>query len=543
MLTGDPGIAPNGVYNKNWQFMPRIGFAYDVHGDGKTVIRGGGGMFYQDRLQGFFNLNQASLQPNTIAVVNTNPVANSNSKGGPFSNPYCTMVGGVYTGVCHLYGGTANSGTETNPFPFTLPFASTYLFPWNTLTSGTTGPGSMQVFEYDPSGNYKIPVVTDVNLTIEHQLSSGFAIRAAYVGTTSRHLFVSLDNNPAVNTSTSNGATPPVWVYPNGTASANYRRPYNTAPNGSNGNGVQPCATTVGCQAAYSQIISDAQIGSGGYNALQITLDKKASHGLSFNANFTYSKSIDNMPYQLGVNNSEDLNVGESFVYPLYPANMTLPPVSSGVPAAASWRPKDIKALDHGPADLDHRLFGSLSYVYDLPKVHNGNAILKGLFNGWRTSGLVQYHTGDALTIRAGSDISGTGLNQDRGVRTFGLPVYASNPSGTGNCTTQLHCRNWFNVNAFAMPVNNGAGTGYGNVNKGSVLGPNYTMWDGSMTRNFQIYRQARMEFKAEYFNMVNHTILSNPNTTVNTSNQGFGIITGTAHEPRIAQFSLKLVF
>jgi hypothetical protein len=296
----------------------------------------------------------------------------------------------------------------------------------------------------------------------------------------------------------------------------------------------------VGCQAGLSNIVSAAQVGSGGYNALQITLDKKASHGLSFNANFSWSKSIDDMPFAVGVGNTEDLNAGESYVYPQYPSNMTLP---VGVPTAASWKSANVKALDHGPSDLDHRLVGSLSYGYETPKVHNGNAIVKAILNGWKTNGLVQYHTGDVLTLRAGSDISGTGLNQDRAVRDFSKPVYANNPSGTGNCTTQSHCRNWFNVQAFSTPVNSGPGTGYGNVNKGSVNGPNYTMWDGSMTRNFEIYKQARMEFRAEYFNMVNHTILSNPGTTTTASNQGFGIITGTAHEPRIAQFSLKLLF
>ncbi len=114
---------------------------------------------------------------------------------------------------------------------------------------------------------------------------------------------------------------------------------------------------------------------------------------------------MDDLPYALGVSNTEDLNAGESYVYPMYPAGF-----SSNTPA-------NYKALDHGVSDLDHTNVISASYVLDLPKLHEGFAALRAVTNGWRTTGLIQHRTGDALTVVAGTDVSLTGLGQDRGQR------------------------------------------------------------------------------------------------------------------------------
>lgn len=78
---------------------------------------------------------------------------------------------------------------------------------------------------------------------------------------------------------------------------------------------------------------------------------------------------------------------------------------------------------------------------------------------------------------------------------------------------------------------------------KGSIRGPGYTGWDGAAIRIFPAYRETAIQFRAEYFDLLNHTILNNP-TTSSPTGTTFGTITGeNGAGPRIAQFSLKYVF
>jgi hypothetical protein len=202
----------------------------------------------------------------------------------------------------------------------------------------------------------------------------------------------------------------------------------------------------------------------------------------------------------------------------------------------------NFKALDYGPADFDHRNVIAMSYVYTIPKFLNeAPGFVRYLVNGWGTSGIFQYRSGDPLTIwSSSSNNSGSGQNRDRAVWS------GFSPYGGAACTTTVNCRNYLNPASFSV---NPKGT-YGNVVKGSFVGPHYVDWDVSLTRRFPITERTYFLFEADYFNVLNHTNLGDPNTTLGST---FGQITSTSpqnwtatapqNDPRIAQLSLKFTF
>jgi hypothetical protein len=462
-FAGDAGFNPNGIPNIYSHFMPRVGFAWDVFGDGRTSLRGGAGDFYDSRLSSVFYNIYSNTSP---FITNVNI---SSATGGPsinFSNPYPSF------------------GTP-NPFPAPQPPPNTSAIPPQAFLT------------YDPYRGFQTPIEYSWNLALEQQVTHSLLTRLAYVGGHASHQWSPVELNPTLNADAV-AITDPNYNH----------RVYNK----------------VGCISCYSQTITEANMGSNAsYNSLQVSAEQRMTTGLTFLANYTWSKALDNAPYN---QSSTAIANNNSYALPIYEPNF--------------------KRLDHGPSDFDHRNVASISFVYMLPKVmRDAPGALRYAINGWQASGLFQTLSGDPLTVIASaSNSSNSSQLRDRAVFLRG------NAYGGSNCPPTAHCKNWLNATRFSanvQPPSPGTPVNYGNVAKGSFVGPRYTDVDMAVARDFPFAESAKVQFRAEYFNLFNHTNFGDPNTTLNAS---FGEITSTSpqlggaqNQPRIAQFSLKLLF
>jgi hypothetical protein len=258
----------------------------------------------------------------------------------------------------------------------------------------------------------------------------------------------------------------------------------------------------------YSTISLTNMGGNSSYQSLQATLQQRLKHGLTYTLNYTWSKSLDNVPTGAATTSA---GAGQGYAIPVYLPNY--------------------KRLDVGPSDFDHRNVFTATYLWQFPKLESGWAPVRYILNGWQSSGLISARTGDRFTVMSGTDVSLTGINRD-------VPNLIGLPYNVAPCATATtHCKAWLNFSAFQN-----APTGsFGTVRKNTFVGPNFATFDTSLARNFRIAEKSNLQFRAEYFNVLNHTNFGNPATSLSNSST-FGKIT-TAGDPRIAQLSMKMVF
>jgi hypothetical protein len=236
------------------------------------------------------------------------------------------------------------------------------------------------------------------------------------------------------------------------------------------------------------------------YDAGYVNVRHRYSHGLSFLANYTFAKELDNAP---------------DFRSPMFEA-------------AIPQNDNDLNAEKGPGCDVRQRV--SASAVYSSSAV-GANRLVQEMTRDWRGSAVYQVQTGFPLTISAFGDTANAGTVVGENPIRANVTGQKIFPSGTRNATT------WFNPNAFVAPP---AYT-FGNVGRNTVYGPGMQTMDLALDRVFNMTEKTRFEARAEFFNAFNHTNLGTPNRFVNTSN--FGSITEVTTPGREIQLSARLAF
>ncbi len=242
--------------------------------------------------------------------------------------------------------------------------------------------------------------------------------------------------------------------------------------------------------------------GNTSYNALQIDVTRRLSHGLQFRGNYTWSKNLDINSALTGAqaNNQPQMVMDRNDLH-----------------------------RDWGLSALNVTNQASISALYMLPFAPKNRII-----GGWQVNAIATMLSGFPFTPLIGSNRSGDGdtRNPDRPSlnSAFSGPVVTGNPY------------QWFNPNAFVLPT---AGT-YGDLGRGTYTGPGLGDLDMSLFKTTRVTEHSSLQFRAEIFNILNHANFGPPNTTVfagTAFNPSAGLVTVTTTTSRQIQFGLKLIF
>jgi len=450
---GDPGFPGTSATYRHWnQFDPRVGLAWDPTGSGKTSIRAAYSFGYA-YVPGITREDQAGSNPWGGRTTITSPP-------GGLVNPWQGYPGG-------------------NPFPYTVNRNLTF-----------TPRGQFITTPYD----LPTPTSYSWNIAIQRQFGPNWIASATYLGSRVMHLYLNVPinyaaqvNGPIVTTGCAATA-----INCNATANTDARRVLSLlSPNEGQYVGNMDRWDPSGTQR---------------YAGMTLSLEHKASHGMSMNANWTWSHCTG---YFQGFNTKSDQTI-------------TVP---------------NNPLFDRGDCDTDRRHMVNVSAVAQVPRLANNT--LRAVLTNWQLAGIYRFASGTPLAIQDGTDRELTGINHQR--PNLALPDQVYTGKSCAGCQ-------YLNPAAFVpQPL----GT-VGNLGWNSIVGPTFWGLDMALSRNFQIREKQTIQIRADAFNVTNSFIplvtpTANPISGavpafVNVSNNLFGQIL-SAQPTRKMQFALKYAF
>jgi hypothetical protein len=469
---------------------PRIGFAWDPKGNGKMAIRGGYGIFYEHT-----NGNEANTESLEGSAPLVMRATQSNIAGGV--GPCSANAGGGYTCI------GSGAGTVL-VFPLSL----------------TTVP------------NKAIwPYMQQWNLSIQKELPSHIILSAAYVGSKGTHLTVLNNANQIFATPASANpykAGQPIVTAgdPNATGlPVNTVCPASDLTGGSvNGAAVSgqvalnlavACGTVTSVDAVRTRFPGDSNITSlrdeanSIYHSLQIGATRSVGD-LTLSIAYAYSHAIDDS------SDRSDNTIMNAF-------NV---------------------AANRASSNFDQRHNLSISYVYSLP-FFRGSGLAHNVLGGWQVSGITVAQSGQPFTVTNGLSNFGDNAGVGNGVAgAASHPDLVSDPRAgfTPNQDPSQRGPLFYNPNAFKAPT----GLTFGNVGRNTLTLPGRLNFDFGLFKRFAINERTGFEFRAETFNLFNHTQYGgNGNSGINTAflpGSNFMHLS-SAHDPRRMQLALRFYF
>jgi hypothetical protein len=525
VVPGDSGV-PAGLTSTYYKaFAPRIGVAYSPDfksgplaklfgSNGKTSIRAGFGLFYNPIEE--LVAAQFGAEP---------PFGGSSSLSDEFFNTPFVAQGGY-----------------VNPNPFN-----------GIITPPKGAPTDLSFFrpillygDFEP--HLRTQYTSQYNLTIQRELSNSMMLQVGYVGSQGHRLLASHDINPSNPQSCldimSISALSPANVTSYGTQatcaptfedsqwSVNvpqgfvFHLPNGSTVTGAAGGtpvnlvGLRPysspnCVTNganigTGCPVdgvpVFTDIFAEDTIANSVYNALEMMLQKRFSHGLQFQAAYTYSKSLDD---------------GSTFEETLNPFN---------------YRASRALSIFNAKQRF------VISYDWELP-IRKYSGFAGKLLDDWEVSGITQFQSGFPIRLDTANDNELINSFFFLGTEAPSLvaPFQKLNPRKvlTDNSLGISAPGYWFDPGDFQDPP-------LGQFNNGTqrtiCCGPGTQDWDFSVHKKIPLSETKYLQFRAEIFNVFNHTNYSNPDGHFSDGPTEFGRIT-QAGDPRLFQFAMKFFF